>query len=48
MKSTYTYMCGVCTFVAVETWDLVVGLDRVPYCKYCVIPMVRYYGSTTA
>ena len=44
MAST-TFMCPMCTFVKVERTST--GLDRVPYCDYCVIPMARFYGTTT-
>jgi hypothetical protein len=47
-KHTFTYTCHMCAAIKVEMWDLVIGLDRVPYCDYCVIPMARYYGTTTA
>ena len=48
MASKYTYTCSMCPSIKVMTWNLVTELDRVPYCDYCVIPMVRYYGSVTS
>ena len=46
-KNTYSYYCEVCPYIEVLTWDLASTLTRVPYCKYCVIPMKRHYGTIT-